>query len=270
MSFQAGPSPWALAPPSLMFPVAATGAGLTPPRAVGVPARSSASAEAQQPAGATRAAPQPSPHLAARRPRLPPPAADAPQVFPLPADLPAGRYLRLNLHGKRQQQLEDMQARAPGSRGGPGAARAEAAPGRCPCRPPAQRRCLHNVCLPTRLHECPQWYHAIQRVEAFGRQLPPPAVASLRSWAAREALPAAAPGAVPAYLVAGMLEAEAERRASGQEQQQQQQQGRQRKVQQQQGQPAAMEPGGNGEQAAAARSAADGDSSSDGSPMQPG
>ena len=232
-----------------------------------MPACSSASVEAQQPAGATCAAPQSSSHLAARCPRLLPPAADAPQVFPLPADLPAGRYLRLNLHGKRQQQLEDMQARAPGSWGGPGAAQAEAAPGRCPCRPPAQRPCRHTVCLPTRLLACPQWYHAIQRVEAFGRQLPPPAVASLRSWAAREALPAAAPGAVPAYLVAGMLEAEAERRASGQ---QQQQQGRQRKGQQQQGQPAAMEPGGNAEQAAAARGAADGDSSSDGSPMQPG
>ena len=41
--------------------------------------------------------------------------ADAVQAFPMPADLPAGRYLRVNLHGKRQQQLEDMQvgSRAP-------------------------------------------------------------------------------------------------------------------------------------------------------------
>lgn len=36
--------------------------------------------------------------------------ADAVQTFPLPADLPLGRYLRVNLHGKRQRQLEDMQA----------------------------------------------------------------------------------------------------------------------------------------------------------------
>jgi hypothetical protein len=36
-------------------------------------------------------------------------AADAVQTFPLPADLPLGRYLRVNLHSKRQQQLEDMQ-----------------------------------------------------------------------------------------------------------------------------------------------------------------
>jgi hypothetical protein len=32
----------------------------------------------------------------------------APQVFHLPPDFPIGRYLRVNLIGRRQQQLEDM------------------------------------------------------------------------------------------------------------------------------------------------------------------
>lgn len=31
-----------------------------------------------------------------------------PQTFLLPASLPLGRYLRVDLHGRRQQQLEDM------------------------------------------------------------------------------------------------------------------------------------------------------------------
>lgn len=45
------------------------------------------------------------------------PRAGAPQVFPMPADLPVGRYLRVNLHGKRQRQLEDMQASPPSGSG---------------------------------------------------------------------------------------------------------------------------------------------------------
>ncbi|PRW45682.1 F-box protein [Chlorella sorokiniana] len=107
VSFQAGPAPWNLAPPTLKFPVAAT---------------------------------------------------DAVQCFPLPADLPLGRYLRINLHGKRQRQLEDM-----------------------------------------------QWYHAIQRVEAFGQVLPASAVVRLRASIAQRPLPAPAPGAVPSYIAAEVL-----------------------------------------------------------------
>ncbi|KAI3424754.1 hypothetical protein D9Q98_008143 [Chlorella vulgaris] len=108
VSFQAGPSPWSLAPPSLKFPVAAT---------------------------------------------------DAVQSFPLPADLPVGRYLRVNLHGKRQQQLEDM-----------------------------------------------QWYHAIQRVEALGHQLTAAEASQLRHWASCQLRPPPHPGAVPSYLVPGILQ----------------------------------------------------------------
>lgn len=47
--------------------------------------------------------------LPAGRPAAPLRPAGEVQCFPLPADLPVGRYLRVNLHGKRQRQLEDMQ-----------------------------------------------------------------------------------------------------------------------------------------------------------------
>ncbi|PSC68186.1 Long-chain-alcohol oxidase FAO1 isoform A [Micractinium conductrix] len=107
VSFQAGPSPWSLAPPALKFPVAAT---------------------------------------------------DAVQTFPLPADLPLGRYLRINLHGKRQKQLQDM-----------------------------------------------QFYHAIQSVEAFGRQLSAGEAASLRGWLTRQPAPLPLPGVLPTHAAAGAL-----------------------------------------------------------------
>jgi hypothetical protein len=35
-------------------------------------------------------------------------ATDAMQTFALPADVPVGGYLRVNLHGKRQRQMEDL------------------------------------------------------------------------------------------------------------------------------------------------------------------
>ncbi|KAL4425055.1 hypothetical protein ABPG77_001833 [Micractinium sp. CCAP 211/92] len=79
-------------------------------------------------------------------------ATDAVQTFPLPADLPLGRYLRVNLHGKRQRQLEDM-----------------------------------------------QFYHAIGRVEAFGRPLSAGEAAHLRGWLAAQPRTPPAPGVVPQH-----------------------------------------------------------------------
>ncbi|KAL4422325.1 hypothetical protein ABPG75_008522 [Micractinium tetrahymenae] len=86
-------------------------------------------------------------------------ATDAVQTFPLPADLPLGRYLRINLHGKRQRQLEDM-----------------------------------------------QFYHAIQRVEAFGRPLGGSEAARLRGWLAAQPRALPAPGVVPQYAAVQLAE----------------------------------------------------------------
>ena len=142
-------------------------------------------------------------------------AADAVQTFPLPADLPLGRYLRVNLHSKRQQQLEDMQVRW----------RGEVAGAACwvlPavwCSPSGQlppfhaarwewrRRTLPDFkrCVPGAATGMLQWYHAIQRVEAFGSQLAAGDVACLRDWTARLQRPLPAPGAVPSYVATALL-----------------------------------------------------------------
>jgi hypothetical protein len=53
---------------------------------------------------------------------------------------------------------------------------------------------------------CMQWYHAIQRVEAFGSQLGAGDVARLRDWAARQQNPLPSPGTVPSYVAAALLE----------------------------------------------------------------
>lgn len=140
-------------------------------------------------------------------------AADAVQTFPLPADLPLGRYLRINLHGKRQKQLQDMQARRGGSRR------------RCSVAAqawPLLRMLLANgkvswcqtqhllVCLtlPTPAGAPPQtlqFYHAIQSVEAFGRQLSAGEAASLRGWLTRQPAPLPLPGVLPTHAAAGAL-----------------------------------------------------------------
>ncbi|GAB4821350.1 hypothetical protein N2152v2_008396 [Parachlorella kessleri] len=85
------------------------------------------------------------------------------QGFLLPASLPAGRFLRVNLHGRQQQQLEDM-----------------------------------------------QWYVAVERVEAFGRQVPPSELASLRSWAQGSTPCLPSPGSLPAHLASCALQAHAQ------------------------------------------------------------
>ncbi len=67
----------------------------------------------------------PSPaRLAPPTTRYPVLASSQVQSFLLPASCPAGRFLRVNLHGRQQQQVEDM-----------------------------------------------QWYLAVERVQAFGRQV---------------------------------------------------------------------------------------------------
>lgn len=71
----------------------------------------------------------------------------------------------------------------------------------------------------------PQWYHAIQRVEAFGQALPASAAARLRGSVTARPLPAPAPGAVPGYLAAELLQRETgDPRLQREEQQQEEQQ----------------------------------------------
>ncbi len=142
------------------------------------------------------------------------PPAEAVQCFPLPADLPLGRYLRINLHGKRQRQLEDMQV-------GCGLSPATSTPSywsngmhAFDC---AMLQILTGGVGPVKIPNSPpnsfascqlapvQWYHAIQRVEAFGHVLPPSAVVRLRASIARQPPPAAAAGAVPGYIAAEAL-----------------------------------------------------------------
>lgn len=51
-----------------------------------------------------------------------------------------------------------------------------------------------------------QWYHAIQRVEALGHQLTAAEASQLRHWASCQLRPPPHPGAVPSYLVPGILQ----------------------------------------------------------------
>lgn len=79
-----------------------------------------------------------------------------------------------------------------------------------------------------------QWYHAIQRVEAFGHVLPASAVVRLRNSIALQTLPAPAPGAVPGYIAAEVLRqpgTAAEKLGEGQEQEQGQQKRREARQQ---------------------------------------